>query len=51
MTDVADVPDAPTRLKISDIKSERNIVLSWEPGSDHNSSITGKSLKGIKGKM
>ncbi|XP_013871242.1 neural cell adhesion molecule L1-like protein isoform X3 [Austrofundulus limnaeus] len=37
---VLDAPDAPTRLKISDIKSERNIVLSWEPGSDHNSSIT-----------
>uniref|UniRef100_A0A8C6W099 Neural cell adhesion molecule L1 n=1 Tax=Nothobranchius furzeri TaxID=105023 RepID=A0A8C6W099_NOTFU len=37
---VLDIPDAPTMLKISDVKSERNIVLSWEPGSDHNVSIT-----------
>ncbi|XP_037832766.1 neural cell adhesion molecule L1-like protein isoform X3 [Kryptolebias marmoratus] len=37
---VLDVPDAPTKLKISDIKSETNIVLTWVPGSDHNSSIT-----------
>uniref|UniRef100_A0A1A7WN48 Neural cell adhesion molecule L1 n=1 Tax=Iconisemion striatum TaxID=60296 RepID=A0A1A7WN48_9TELE len=37
---VLDVPDAPTMLKISDVKSERNIVLSWIPGSDHNVSVT-----------
>uniref|UniRef100_A0A671VXR7 Neural cell adhesion molecule L1-like protein n=1 Tax=Sparus aurata TaxID=8175 RepID=A0A671VXR7_SPAAU len=37
---VADVPDAPTYLEISEIKSPRNVVLSWVPGSDHNSSIT-----------
>ncbi|XP_061592408.1 neural cell adhesion molecule L1-like protein isoform X9 [Cololabis saira] len=37
---VLDVPDAPTRLKISEVKNPRNITLSWEPGSDHNSSVT-----------
>ncbi|GAA6228724.1 neural cell adhesion molecule L1-like protein isoform X5 [Lates japonicus] len=37
---VLDVPDAPRNLHISEIKSPRNISLSWIPGSDHNSSIT-----------
>ncbi|XP_024149497.1 neural cell adhesion molecule L1-like protein isoform X2 [Oryzias melastigma] len=37
---VLDVPDAPERLKIIEIKDSRNIVISWTPGSDHNSSIT-----------
>lgn len=37
---ILDVPDAPTYLEISEIKSPRNVVLSWVPGSDHNSSIT-----------
>uniref|UniRef100_A0A665T6V9 Neural cell adhesion molecule L1-like protein n=1 Tax=Echeneis naucrates TaxID=173247 RepID=A0A665T6V9_ECHNA len=36
---VLDVPDAPMHLKISDVKSPRNISLSWVPGSDHNSSV------------
>uniref|UniRef100_A0A3Q1GFX4 Neural cell adhesion molecule L1 n=1 Tax=Acanthochromis polyacanthus TaxID=80966 RepID=A0A3Q1GFX4_9TELE len=37
---VLDVPDAPKNLEISEIKSPRNVVLSWIPGSDHNSSVT-----------
>lgn len=37
----ADVPDAPLKLNISEIRSPRNISLSWVPGSDHNSSVTG----------
>uniref|UniRef100_A0A3P9HBB8 Cell adhesion molecule L1-like b n=1 Tax=Oryzias latipes TaxID=8090 RepID=A0A3P9HBB8_ORYLA len=37
---VLDVPDAPERLKIIEIKDSRNIVISWKPGSDHNSSVT-----------
>lgn len=37
----ADVPDAPLKLEISEIRSPRNISLSWVPGSDHNSSVTG----------
>ncbi|KAM4563056.1 neural cell adhesion molecule L1-like protein isoform 2-T4 [Odontesthes bonariensis] len=37
---VLDVPDAPKSLKIHEYKSERNVVLSWIPGSDHNSSVT-----------
>lgn len=37
----ADVPDAPAKLEISEIRSPRNISLSWVPGSDHNSSVTG----------
>lgn len=40
---VADVPDAPENLVISEIKSPRNVCLSWVPGSDHNSSVTGRS--------
>lgn len=39
---VADVPDAPLKAEISEIRSPRNISLSWVPGSDHNSSVTGK---------
>ncbi|XP_076597841.1 cell adhesion molecule L1-like a isoform X2 [Chaetodon auriga] len=37
---ILDVPDAPKNLKISEFKSPRNVSLSWEPGSDHNSSVT-----------
>ncbi|KAM6924398.1 neural cell adhesion molecule L1-like protein [Xenentodon cancila] len=37
---VLDVPDAPARVKIAEVKNARNITLSWEPGSDHNSSVT-----------
>uniref|UniRef100_A0AAQ5XAS3 Neural cell adhesion molecule L1 n=1 Tax=Amphiprion ocellaris TaxID=80972 RepID=A0AAQ5XAS3_AMPOC len=37
---VADIPDAPKNLEISEIKNPRNVVLSWIPGSDHNSSVT-----------
>lgn len=37
---VLDVPDAPKNLEISEIKSPRNVRLSWVPGSDHNSSVT-----------
>ncbi|XP_038579483.1 neural cell adhesion molecule L1-like protein isoform X4 [Micropterus salmoides] len=37
---VLDVPDAPQNLEISEIKSPRNVRLSWVPGSDHNSSVT-----------
>ncbi|XP_059189715.1 neural cell adhesion molecule L1-like protein [Centropristis striata] len=37
---VLDVPDAPIHLKISELKSPRNVRLSWVPGSDHNSSVT-----------
>ncbi|XP_071331981.1 cell adhesion molecule L1-like a isoform X3 [Trachinotus anak] len=37
---VLDVPDAPMNLKLSELKSPRNVSLSWEPGSDHNSSVT-----------
>ncbi|CAG6021338.1 unnamed protein product, partial [Menidia menidia] len=36
---VLEVPDAPKSLKISENKDERNIVLVWIPGSDHNSSV------------
>ncbi|KAM3872399.1 neural cell adhesion molecule L1-like protein [Diretmus argenteus] len=35
---VLDVPDAPTNLVMSEHKN-RNVRLSWVPGSDHNSSI------------
>ncbi len=38
---VADVPDAPKNVEISELQSPRNICLSWVPGSDHNSSVTG----------
>lgn len=38
----ADVPDAPKNLAISELNSPRNISLVWVPGSDHNSSVTGK---------
>ncbi|CAG07561.1 unnamed protein product, partial [Tetraodon nigroviridis] len=37
---VLDVPDAPLKVEISEIRSPRNISLSWVPGSDHNSSVT-----------
>uniref|UniRef100_A0A3Q1CQX9 Neural cell adhesion molecule L1-like protein n=1 Tax=Amphiprion ocellaris TaxID=80972 RepID=A0A3Q1CQX9_AMPOC len=37
---VLDIPDAPKNLEISEIKNPRNVVLSWIPGSDHNSSVT-----------
>ncbi|XP_042348491.1 neural cell adhesion molecule L1-like protein isoform X2 [Plectropomus leopardus] len=37
---VLDVPDAPFKVKISELKSPRNVYLSWVPGSDHNSSVT-----------
>ncbi|XP_049921685.1 neural cell adhesion molecule L1-like protein isoform X3 [Epinephelus moara] len=37
---VLDVPDAPQKVKISDLESPRNISLTWVPGSDHNSSVT-----------
>nr|XP_020471233.1 neural cell adhesion molecule L1-like protein [Monopterus albus] len=37
---VLDVPDAPTNVVISELKSPRNVHLSWVPGSDHNSSVT-----------
>ncbi|XP_054464593.1 neural cell adhesion molecule L1-like protein isoform X2 [Anoplopoma fimbria] len=37
---VLDVPDAPKNLEISEMKSQRNVLLSWIPGSDHNSSVT-----------
>ncbi|XP_053172851.1 neural cell adhesion molecule L1-like protein [Scomber japonicus] len=37
---VLDVPDAPQNIKISELKTERNVSLSWVPGSDHNSSVT-----------
>uniref|UniRef100_A0A8D0D373 Neural cell adhesion molecule L1-like protein n=1 Tax=Sander lucioperca TaxID=283035 RepID=A0A8D0D373_SANLU len=37
---VADIPDAPKNVKISELKSLRNVHLSWIPGSDHNSSVT-----------
>lgn len=37
---VLDVPDAPQNVKISELKTERNVSLSWVPGSDHNSSVT-----------
>lgn len=42
---VTDVPDAPKNLVISEIeiKNPRNVHLSWIPGSDHNSSVTGSS--------
>lgn len=36
---VLDVPDAPKDLELSEHKSQRNISLSWAPGSDHNSSV------------
>ncbi|XP_062420070.1 neural cell adhesion molecule L1-like protein isoform X1 [Pungitius pungitius] len=37
---VLDVPDAPKNLEILELKSQRNICLSWVPGSDHNSTVT-----------
>ncbi|XP_078026250.1 cell adhesion molecule L1-like a isoform X8 [Epinephelus lanceolatus] len=37
---VLDVPDAPQKVKISDLESPTNISLTWVPGSDHNSSVT-----------
>ncbi|XP_068453797.1 cell adhesion molecule L1-like a isoform X3 [Clinocottus analis] len=37
---VLDVPDAPKNLKISELKSPRNVSLAWIPGSDHNSPVT-----------
>ncbi|XP_040049703.2 cell adhesion molecule L1-like a isoform X4 [Gasterosteus aculeatus] len=37
---VLDVPDAPKNLEILELKSQRNVCLSWVPGSDHNSSVT-----------
>ncbi|XP_034393105.1 neural cell adhesion molecule L1-like protein isoform X1 [Cyclopterus lumpus] len=37
---VLDVPDAPRNVEISEMKSPRNVHLSWIPGSDHNSSVT-----------
>ncbi|XP_044067324.1 cell adhesion molecule L1-like a isoform X16 [Siniperca chuatsi] len=37
---VLDVPDAPKNLAITELKSPRNVRLSWVPGSDHNSSVT-----------
>lgn len=37
---VLDVPDAPKNLEISELKSPRNVCLSWVPGSDHNSTVT-----------
>ncbi|XP_035863852.1 neural cell adhesion molecule L1-like protein isoform X1 [Sander lucioperca] len=37
---VLDIPDAPKNVKISELKSLRNVHLSWIPGSDHNSSVT-----------
>ncbi len=40
---IADIPDAPTNVKISELQSPRNVSLSWVPGSDHNSSVTGRS--------
>lgn len=40
---MADVPDAPIKLDLSELDSPRNVVLSWIPGSDHNSTVTGKS--------
>lgn len=42
-----DTPDAPMSLKISDQES-RNVTLSWIPGSDHNSSVRGKTLNRMK---
>ena len=47
---VSDVPDAPQNVKISELKTERNVSLSWVPGSDHNSSVTGIEC-GIKPKL
>ena len=38
---VADVPDAPKTVMMTELKSPRNVSLSWVPGSDHNSSVTG----------
>lgn len=37
---VLDVPDAPKKVAISELNTPRNVVLSWVPGSDHNSSVT-----------
>ncbi|XP_067448015.1 neural cell adhesion molecule L1-like protein isoform X2 [Thunnus thynnus] len=37
---VLDVPDAPTNIEVSELKSERNVSLSWIPGRDHNSYVT-----------
>lgn len=42
---VADVPDAPKHLELSELKSPWNVHLSWVPGSDHNSSVTGRSSR------
>ncbi|XP_070765761.1 cell adhesion molecule L1-like a isoform X1 [Enoplosus armatus] len=37
---VLDIPDAPQNVEIAELKSPRNVRLSWVPGSDHNSSVT-----------
>ncbi|XP_034029127.1 neural cell adhesion molecule L1-like protein isoform X2 [Thalassophryne amazonica] len=37
---VLDVPDAPQNVIITQLETEWSIQLSWEPGSDHNSSVT-----------
>ncbi|XP_040908757.1 neural cell adhesion molecule L1-like protein isoform X2 [Toxotes jaculatrix] len=36
---VLDVPDAPTNVRLSELKSPRIVTLSWVPGNDHNSSV------------
>lgn len=40
---VADVPDAPRNVALSDFGDPRNVTLSWIPGNDHNSSVAGES--------
>ncbi|XP_030589859.1 cell adhesion molecule L1-like a isoform X2 [Archocentrus centrarchus] len=37
---ILDAPDAPVKLELSELDSPRNVVLSWIPGSDHNSPVT-----------
>uniref|UniRef100_A0A3P8V7P1 Neural cell adhesion molecule L1 n=1 Tax=Cynoglossus semilaevis TaxID=244447 RepID=A0A3P8V7P1_CYNSE len=37
---VLDVPDAPKNLQVSEATNPRNVVLTWVPGIDHNSSVT-----------
>ncbi|XP_005733002.1 cell adhesion molecule L1-like a isoform X8 [Pundamilia nyererei] len=37
---VRDVPDAPVKLDLSELDSPRNVLLSWIPGSDHDSTVT-----------
>lgn len=37
----SDVPDAPVDLVLSEYKS-RSVHLTWVPGNDHNSPVTGK---------